>query len=61
MGWQDIDLFEMESSGFSEEGGYSRPSGRFRAFGSLPRPESWFPYVFTSIHDPQLNQFLHSN
>ena len=46
---------------YSSEGGYLRPSGMFHSFGSLPRPESWFPYVFTFIHDPQLNQFLHSN
>ena len=23
-----------------------------------PRPESWLPYVFTSIDDPRLNEFL---
>jgi len=42
---------------YSSEGSYLRPSGlgrlgqlgvRLRAFGNLPRPESWFPYVFTS-------------
>jgi hypothetical protein len=31
---------------------------RFRAFGNLPRPESWRPYVFTSIDDPRLDEFL---
>jgi hypothetical protein len=43
---------------YSSEGGYLRPGhlGRLarlgvmlRAFGNLPRPESWLPYVFTSI------------
>ena len=33
---------------YSSEGGYLRPSVRFRAFGNLPRPEMWLPYVFTS-------------
>jgi hypothetical protein len=42
---------------YSSEGGYLRPTGlgrlgqlgvRLRAFGNLPRPESWLPYVFTS-------------
>jgi hypothetical protein len=41
---------------YSSEGAYLRPAyGRLgqlgatlRAFGNLPRPESWFPYVFTS-------------
>jgi len=40
---------------YSSEGGYLRGSGRgslaaiFRAaFGNLPRPQSWLPYVFTS-------------
>jgi hypothetical protein len=39
---------------YSSEGGYLRGSGRgalaaiFRAYGNLPRPESWLPYVFTS-------------
>ena len=36
---------------YSSEGGYLRPSMMFRAFGNLPRPESWLPYVFTSIDD----------
>jgi len=34
---------------YSSEGGYLRTSGLFRAFGNLPRPESWFPYAFTSL------------
>jgi hypothetical protein len=34
---------------YSSEGGHLRTSGLFRAFGNLPRPESWFPYVFTSL------------
>jgi hypothetical protein len=39
---------------YSSEGGYLRGSGRgalaaiFRAYGNLPRPELWLPYVFTS-------------
>jgi hypothetical protein len=39
---------------YSCEGGYLRGRGRgalaamFRAFGNLPRPESWLPHVFTS-------------
>lgn len=33
---------------YSSEGGYLRPGALFRAFGNLPRPESWLPYVFTS-------------
>ena len=39
---------------YSSEGGYLRGSGRgalaaiFRAYGNLPRPGSWLPYVFTS-------------
>jgi hypothetical protein len=43
---------------YSSEGGYLRPSGlgrleqlgvMLRTFGNLPRPESWLPYVFTSL------------
>ena len=34
---------------YSSEGGYLRPSRLFRALGNLPRPESWLPYVFTSL------------
>lgn len=42
---------------YSSEGGYLRPTGLGRfgqlgimlaAYGNLPRPESWLPYVFTS-------------
>jgi hypothetical protein len=33
---------------YSSEGGYLRPSIMFRAFGNLPRPDLWLPYVFTS-------------
>jgi hypothetical protein len=45
---------------YSSEGGYLRPTGLGRlgrlgimlgAYGNLPRPESWLPYVFTSIPD----------
>jgi hypothetical protein len=28
---------------------------------SSPRPESWLPYVFTSIDDPRLDEILHQN
>jgi hypothetical protein len=40
---------------YSSEGGYLRPGMLFRTFGNLPRPESWLPYVFTSIDDPGLD------
>jgi hypothetical protein len=42
---------------YSSEGGYLRPTGlgrlgrlgvMLRAYGNLPRPRSWLPYVFTS-------------
>src|SRR6266478_9709370 len=42
---------------YSSEGGYLRPSGlgrlgrlgvMLRAYGNLPRPELWLPYVFSS-------------
>lgn len=33
---------------YSSEGGYLHPGVLFRAFGNLPRPESWLPYMFTS-------------
>jgi hypothetical protein len=36
---------------YSSEGGYLRPGPLFRAFGNLPRPASWFPYVFTDPDD----------
>ena len=36
---------------YSSEGGYLRPGKMFRAFGNLPRPEPWLPYVFTSPRD----------
>jgi hypothetical protein len=34
---------------YTSEGGYLRPGMMFRAFGNLPRPELWFPYVFTDL------------
>ena len=50
---------------YSSEGGYLRQSGRGklaalfrRAFGNLPRPASWLPYVFTSIDDPRLDEIV---
>jgi hypothetical protein len=36
---------------YSSEGGYLCPGVMFRAFGNLPRPELWFPYVFSSPRD----------
>jgi hypothetical protein len=33
---------------YSSEGGNLQPGMQFRAFGNLPRPELWLPYVFTS-------------
>jgi hypothetical protein len=52
---------------YSSEGGYLRPTGFGRlgrvglmlaAYGKLPRPEAWRPYVFTSIDDPSLEGLL---
>jgi len=52
---------------YSSEGGYLRPTGLGRlgrlglmlaAYGSLPRPQSWLPYVFTSIDDPRLDEII---
>jgi hypothetical protein len=28
------------------------------ALGNLPRPESWLPYVFASIDDPQIDEII---
>ena len=36
---------------YSSEGGYLRPGTMFRAFGNLPRPDMWLPYVFTSVEE----------
>ena len=30
-------------------------------YGNLPRPESWLPYVFTTIDDPRLDEFVRQN
>ena len=46
---------------YSSEGGYLCPGKRFRAFGNLPRPESWFPYVFASIDDSRLHEMIRQN
>jgi hypothetical protein len=46
---------------YSSEGGYLRPGVMFRAFGNLPRPESWLPDVVTSIDDPRLDGFVRQN
>ena len=43
---------------YSSEGGYLSPGARFRALGNLPRPNSWFPYVFTSIDDPHIDYIV---
>lgn len=52
---------------YSSEGGYLKPTGlrglgqlgmMLAAYGNLPRPECWFPYVLTSIDDPRLDVFL---
>jgi hypothetical protein len=43
---------------YASEGGYLRPGRFLRAYGNLPRPQPWFPYMFTSIHDPRLDQIL---
>jgi hypothetical protein len=42
-------------------GGFLRPTKSFRAFGKLPRPESWLPYVFTSIDDPGVDEIVRQN
>jgi hypothetical protein len=44
---------------YSSEGGYLCSGIMFRAFGNLPRPELWLPYVFTSINDPRLDDIVH--
>jgi hypothetical protein len=52
---------------YSSEGGYLRPTGlgrlgvMLRAYGNLPRPESWLPHVFTSIDDPRLDEIVRQN
>jgi hypothetical protein len=46
---------------YSSEGGYLCPGVMFRAFGNLPRPESWLPYVFTSIDDFALDEIVGQN
>ena len=38
---------------YSSEGGYLDPGKRFRAFGNLPRPDLWLPYVFTSVEEAE--------
>jgi hypothetical protein len=43
---------------YSSEGGYLCPPGMFGAWGNLPRPEMWLPYVFTSIDDPCLDEIV---
>ena len=41
---------------YSSEGGYLRPG--FRAFGNLPRPNLWLPYVLTSPRDAAAAGFI---
>jgi hypothetical protein len=43
---------------YASEGGCLRPGRFLRAYGNLPRPQPWFPYIFTSIHDPRLDEIL---
>jgi hypothetical protein len=43
---------------YSSEGGYLRPGIMFRAFGNLPRPDLWLPYVFTSPRDAAAAGFI---
>jgi hypothetical protein len=43
---------------YASEGGYLRPGRYLRAYGNLPRPQPWFPYVFASIYDPRLDEIL---
>jgi hypothetical protein len=43
---------------YASEGGYLRPGRYLRAYGNLPRPQPWFPYLFTSIHDQGLDEIL---
>jgi hypothetical protein len=45
---------------YSSEGGYLRPGRMLRAFGNLPRPQSFWPFVFSSIDDPRLDEILGS-
>lgn len=52
---------------YSSEGGYLCGGrgwlARVMGFdpGNLPRPESWLPYVFTSIDDPRLDEIVRAN
>jgi hypothetical protein len=55
---------------YSSEGGYLRPTGLgrlgrlgviLRAYGNLPRPKSWLPYVFTSVDDPRLDEIMRTD
>jgi hypothetical protein len=43
---------------YSSEGGYLGPGVMLRAFGNLPRPQPWLPYIFTSIDDSRLDDLL---
>ena len=47
---------------YSSEGDHLRLTGQLgvmlAAYGKLPRPASWLPYVFTSIDDPRLDKIV---
>jgi hypothetical protein len=43
---------------YSSEGGYLCPGSILREFGNLPRPEGFWPHVFSSIDDPRLDEIL---
>jgi hypothetical protein len=45
---------------YSSEGGFLRPGRMLSAFGNLSRPRSFWPYVFSSIDDPRLDEILRS-
>lgn len=48
IGWRCRSCAQLR---YSSEGGHLHPGVMFRAFGNLPRPASWLPYVFTSIEE----------
>ena len=43
---------------YSSEDRYLCPGIIFRAFGSLPRPDLWIPYVVTSARDAAAAGFI---
>jgi hypothetical protein len=59
---------EVAEPGFGKAGSYLRPGkpqgiceSQGFAPSKLPRPESWSPYVFTSIDDLRLDEMLRQN